>query len=278
MSYELFIGLRYLRAKRKQTFISVISLISVLGITVGVTALIIVLSVMTGFEDTMKEKILGVNAHVVVVSFGGGVANYDKVTDDVKSVKGVVGASPFTYNQAMISSGASVTGAVIRGLDTKTAGTVTILPERVKQGSLEGINVPLGAGVDAKGELPGIVLGKELSRNISAHVGDTVNVISPLGTMTPTGPVPRLAAFKVTGIFEIGMYEYDSNIAFISVPNAQKFFRLLEGNAQAVTRSAERLQRVSSTAICSASPSSLNRSRWRRAAASGCRLEMPRFM
>lgn len=228
MSYELFIGLRYLRAKRKQTFISVISLISVLGITVGVTALIIVLSVMTGFEDTMKEKILGVNAHVVVVGFGGGVANYDKVTDDVKAVKGVVGASPFTYNQAMISSGASVTGAVIRGLDTKTAGTVTILPERVKQGSLDGINVPLGGGggIDAKGELPGIVLGKELSRNISAHVGDTVNVISPLGTMTPAGPVPRLAAFKVTGIFEIGMYEYDSNIAFISVPNAQKFFRL----------------------------------------------------
>lgn len=226
MSYELFIGLRYLRAKRKQTFISVISLISVLGITVGVTALIIVLSVMTGFEDTMKEKILGVNAHVVVVGFGGGVANYDKVTDDVKTVKGVVGASPFTYNQAMISSGQSVTGAVIRGLDTKTAGTVTILPERVKQGSLEGINVPLGQDAGAKGELPGIVLGKELSRNISAHVGDTVNVVSPLGTMTPAGPVPRLAAFKVTGIFEIGMYEYDSNIAFISVPNAQKFFRL----------------------------------------------------
>ncbi|MBI5887650.1 MAG: lipoprotein-releasing ABC transporter permease subunit [Deltaproteobacteria bacterium] len=226
MSYELFIGLRYLRAKRKQTFISVISLISVLGITVGVTALIIVLSVMTGFEDTMKEKILGVNAHVVVVSFGGGVANYDKVTDNVKTVKGVVGASPFTYNQAMISSGASVTGAVIRGLDTKTAGTVTILPERVKQGSLDGVNVPLGGGAGAKGELPGIVLGNELSRNISAHVGDTVNVISPLGTMTPAGPVPRLAAFKVTGIFEIGMYEYDSNIAFISVPNAQKFFRL----------------------------------------------------
>lgn len=224
MSYELFIGLRYLRAKRKQTFISVISLISVLGITVGVTALIIVLSVMTGFEDTMKEKILGVNAHVVVVSFGGGVANYNKVTDDVTAVKGVLGASPFTYNQAMISSGASVTGAVIRGLDTKTAGTVTVLPERVKQGSLEGINVPLGKG--ANGELPGIVLGKELSRNISARVGDTVNVISPLGTMTPAGPVPRLAAFKVTGIFEIGMYEYDSNIAFISVPNAQKFFRL----------------------------------------------------
>ena len=218
MSYELFIGLRYLRAKRKQTFISVISFISVLGITVGVTALIIVLSVMTGFEETMKEKILGVNAHVVVVGFGGALADYGKVAGDVRAVKGVLGASPFTYNQAMISAGGSAAGVVIRGLDTRTAGTVTVLPERVKEGSLEGINVPFGA--EARGELPGIVLGKELSRNINARVGDTVNVISPLGTMTPAGPVPRMAEFKVTGVFEIGMYEYDSNISFISVQNA----------------------------------------------------------
>lgn len=225
MSYELFIGLRYLRAKRKQTFISVISLISVVGITVGVTALIIVLSVMTGFEDTMKEKILGINAHIVVTGFGGGITGYDKLRDAILKVDGVAGASPFTYAQAMISGGAGATGAVIRGLDTRTAGSVTVLPARIKSGSLEGINAPLGKGGE-DGELAGIVLGSELARNIGARLGEQVNVISPSGAMTPAGPVPRMAAFRVTGIFELGMYEYDSNMAFVSVGNAQRFFRL----------------------------------------------------
>ncbi len=220
MSYELFIGLRYLKAKRKQTFISVISFISVLGITVGVTALIIVLSVMTGFEENLKEKILGVNANVVVTSFGRGIQDYDRVTTEVKKVKGVVGASPFTYNQAMLSGPSGVIGAVVRGIDSKSAGEVTILPERVKQGSLEGIDAPFEAGA------PGIVLGKELARNIGAGVGDMVNVISPTGTMTVAGAIPRMAAFKVTGIFEVGMYEYDSSLAFVSLANALRFFRL----------------------------------------------------
>lgn len=225
MNYELFIGLRYLRAKRKQTFISVITFISILGITVGVTALIIVLSVMTGFEETMKEKILGVNAHVVVSGFGGGVSGYEKITADVKKVKGVMGATPFTYNQAMLSASGGAIGAVIRGLDTKTAPDVTVLPKRIKKGSIDGINTPLG-DEKTSGNLPGIILGLELARNIGAKVGDTINVISPAGTVTPAGPVPRMAAFKVAGLFELGMYEYDSNMAFISVSNAQKFFRL----------------------------------------------------
>lgn len=225
MSYELFIGLRYLKAKRKQTFISVISFISVLGITVGVTALIIVLSVMNGFEDNLKEKILGVNANVVVTSLGKGMRNYGEVSDKVRQVPGVTGSTPFTYNQAMVSSSGGVIGAVIRGVDTKTIGSVSVLPGRIKEGSLEGIETPFSE-TNEPGKLPGIVLGRELARNISVEVGDTVNVISPMGTMTPAGPVPRLAAFKVVGLFELGMYEYDSNLAFISVGNAQKFFRL----------------------------------------------------
>lgn len=227
MSYELFIGLRYLKAKRKQTFISVISFISVLGITVGVTALIIVLSVMTGFEDNLKEKILGINANIIVTSFGRGIRDYERVTTEVKKVKGVVGASPFTYNQAMLSGRGGVLGAVVRGIDTKTAGEVTVLPGRVKQGSLDGIDAPFEAGA------PGIVLGKELARNIGAGVGDMINVISPIGTMTAAGAVPRMAAFRVTGIFEVGMYEYDSSLAFVSLSNAQKFFRL-SGEASGV--------------------------------------------
>ena len=223
MGYEFFIGLRYLKAKRKQTFISVITFISILGITVGVTALIIVISVMTGFEETLREKILGLNAHVVVVGFGEGLGDYSRVAEEVRGVEGVTGASPFTYNQALLSGSGGSTGVVVRGVDIETVGEVTILPERVKEGSLEGIRRPFES---KDGGLPGIALGAELARTVGAKLGERINFISPMGTMTPAGPMPRMAAFEVTGIFEIGMYEYDSNLAFVSVENAQKFFRL----------------------------------------------------
>ncbi len=226
MSYELFVGLRYLKAKRKQTFISVITFISILGIIVGVTALIVVLSVMTGFEETLKDKILGINANVVVTGLGRGITDYERVAAEVRKVGGVVGVSPFTYNQAMISSGGGVIGAVVRGVDTKTANEVTVLPKRIKEGTLEGINTPFKEALSGSPNIPGIVLGKELAMNIGVSVGDTVNVVSPIGTMTPAGPVPRMAAFKVAGIFELGMYEYDSTMAFISLESSQKFFRL----------------------------------------------------
>ncbi len=223
MSYELFVGLRYLRAKRKQTFVSVITVISVLGITVGVSALIIVLSVMSGFEDTLKDKILGLNAHVVVLGMGHGIEDYDRVAEVTRNIKGVAGASPFTYNQAMLSSASSAIGAVVRGLDVKTAGEATVVPSKIREGTLSGLSVELGS---KKGRLPGIVLGKELAQRLSVRVGERINLISPTGTMTPAGPVPRMTAFTVSGIFELGMYEYDSSLAFISLHNAQKFFRL----------------------------------------------------
>ncbi|MDO8426490.1 MAG: lipoprotein-releasing ABC transporter permease subunit [Deltaproteobacteria bacterium] len=222
MGYELFIGLRYLKAKRKQTFISVITFISILGITVGVTALIIVLSVMNGFEENLKEKILGINANVVITELGQGMRDYNTVAGKVKKMPGIMGATPFTYNQAMISSPNGVIGAVIRGLDLKTIAGVTVLPSKIREGSLDGIKSPIK---DSSGA-PGIIIGSELARNIGVKVGDSVNVISPMGTMTPAGPVPRMAAFKVSGIFELGMYEYDSSMAFISLENSQSFFRL----------------------------------------------------
>lgn len=224
MSYELFIGLRYLKAKRKQAFISVITVISIVGIMVGVTALIIVLSVMNGFEETLKEKILGLNAHVVVVGFGGGIGDYEEVAEEVRGIDGVLGASPFTYSQALLSAKGGSQGVVVRGLDVETAGTVTILPERVREGSLEGLRRSFEES--GEGELPGIVLGRELARSLGTEVGDVLNVISPMGTMTPAGPVPRMAAFEVAGVFEFGMYEYDNSLAFVSLENAQTFFRL----------------------------------------------------
>jgi lipoprotein-releasing system permease protein len=220
MSYEFFIALRYLKAKRRPSFVSVISFISILGITVGVTALIIVLSVMTGFEDDLKEKILGINAHIVVMEPGGAMSGYGEVTDKVKGVEGVLGATPFIYSQAMLSYRGGVVGVVVRGLDLATVGDVTVLPERIREGTLGGLKDSFEDGP------PGIVIGSELAKNLVAGVGDEVNVISPMARAAGVGAVPRLAAFKVAGIFETGMFEYDSSLAFISIDNAQRFFKL----------------------------------------------------
>ncbi len=225
MSYEFFIGLRYLKAKRKSRFISAISFISILGITVGVTALIVVLSVMTGFQDDLKEKILGINAHILVMEFGGSMRDYSGVTEVVKDVDGVRGASPFTYNQAMLSSEDGVLGAVVRGIDLDTVGDVIVLPEKIRAGSLSA----LSAGFEeqaAKGALPGIVIGKELATSLGATIGEEVKLISPMTTGGALGSVPRMAAFEVVGVFEVGMYDYDSGMAFISLANAQRFFKL----------------------------------------------------
>lgn len=226
MSYELFIGLRYLKAKRKQTFISIITLISILGVMVGVTALIIVLSVMTGFEEDLRDKILGVNAHLVVMEFGKGIKDYNHVAEKAKKVEGVVGTTPFIYNQAMLSTENGVVGVAVRGLDVNTVGDVIALPKKITSGSLDGLRASLQDKYTTGSPLPGIVIGKELSKNLGIAVGEDVNVISPSGTMTPAGPVPRIARFQVAGIFEFGMYEYDSSMAFISLESAKRFFRM----------------------------------------------------
>lgn len=227
MSYEWFIGLRYLKAKKKATFVSVITLISILGITVGVTALIIVMSVMTGFEEDLKQKILGINAHVVVTELGGSMDDYARITAKVKEGKDVIGASPFIYRQAMLSTKGGVVGVIVRGLDPESVGEVTELPSRIKAGSLDGLR-PNFKEAAAKGELPGIVLGSELARGLGVWTDDELNIVAPMssagGGLSAT--TPRMARFQVAGIFELGMYEYDTNLAFISIENAQSFFRL----------------------------------------------------
>jgi len=223
MPYELFIALRYLKAKRGHTFISIITFISILGVTVGVTALIVVLSVMTGFEEDLRNKILGVNAHLVVLELGKGMRYYQDVAEKTKQVEGVVASTPFIYQQAMLSGGGGVMGVVIRGIDLQTVGGVTVLPQRLSQGGLDGLKVPLG---DSSKESPGIIVGRELSKNLGISLMDEVDILSPTGTVTPMGPIPRIARFKVVGIFDLGMYEYDSSMAFISIENAQRFFRL----------------------------------------------------
>ena len=217
MRYEWFIGLRYLKAKRKQTFISIITIISIVGVAVGVMTLIVVLAVMSGFEKTLKEKILGTQAHLVVLKANQqGMDHYEEILKQVQDVKGVVSAAPFIFNQVMLSSESSVSGVVIKGIDPDLVGKVTELAHNMKAGRLQ----------DLKGESdsPGIILGAELAKHLGVTLNDAIQVISPLGTMTPMGMMPKMKRFRVVGIFYSGMYEYDNTMAYISLESAQKFF------------------------------------------------------
>lgn len=221
MSYELFIGLRYLRAKRKQTFVSLITLISIAGVMVGVTALIVVIAVMNGFKEELQDKILGVTSHVVISRFDGNISKYQEVKAKVEEVSGVNAATPFIYTQVMISSRKAISGAVLRGIEPQTASKVINLQKNLRAGSLkelEAENKPEGMRAT-----PGIILGNELARNIGVSRGEPVTVISPLGRLTPLGRVPRSQTFRVAGIFDSGMYEYDSTIAYVSLWAAQRF-------------------------------------------------------
>jgi lipoprotein-releasing system permease protein len=223
MPFELFIGLRYLKAKRKSTFISIITFISTAGVTLGVMALIVVLAVMTGFENDLKEKILGTNAHIVVIRSGAPMEEYQSVIEKLKGFKGVQAATPFIYNQVMLSSGKNVSGVVLRGIDVASDRKVTRLSRSVVEGSIDGLDPEMGRGSDTT---PGLMVGKELAKHLNLFLGDKVNVISPMGNITPLGMMPRMKPFKVTGIFNTGMFEYDSTLAYVSLDQAQRFFDL----------------------------------------------------
>ncbi|HCX89122.1 MAG: lipoprotein-releasing system transmembrane subunit LolC [Deltaproteobacteria bacterium CG12_big_fil_rev_8_21_14_0_65_43_10] len=222
MSYELFIGLRYLKAKRKQTFISIITLISIGGVAIGVMTLIVVIGVMTGFKEDLTGKILGYYSHIVVLKQNEGLDDYERIMRKIEKVKGVKSATPFTYTQAMLSSKSGSLGVVLRGVDPKTIGKVINIGSNMKEGSLLNLEVTSSSATN----YPGIIIGKELSRNLGIFYGDTVNLISPMGVMTPMGMVPRMKKFKIVGIFESGMYEYDSSFLYISLKNAQDFMNM----------------------------------------------------
>jgi len=217
MSYELFIGLRYLRAKRKQTFISANTFISVAGIFLGVAALIIVLAVMNGFEIELRDKILGINSHIVLMEYTGGMENYERVMEELKSVDGVVASTPFIYGQAMLKNSGRVTGVVLRGMSIETYGNVINLGE-MRDGNID--NLSSGGN---KTDLPGVVIGKELAQNLGLLLFDTVEILLPMGISTPMGIVPKIKKFSVVGIFDSGSYEYDSSLVFMSLKNCKKF-------------------------------------------------------
>ncbi len=234
MPYELFISLRYLKAKRKSAFISIITLISTAGVALGVMALIIVLAVMTGFELDLKEKILGTNAHIVVLKTGGPIEDYTSLREKLEKYKGVLATTPFIYNQVMLASGKNVSGVVLRGIDPDSDSKVTNLHKSMVSGKLSSLIPESGSIVLSKDSiptLPGLVIGKELARNLNLFVGDKVNVVSPMGNITPLGMVPKMKGYRVVGIFNTGMFEYDSTLAYVWLKDAQSFL----GMGDAVT-------------------------------------------
>ncbi len=223
MNFEWFVCLRYLKAKRKHGFISLISLISIAGVMVGVMALIVVLAVMTGFTSEFRDKILGINSHVVVQDYTGNIRGYEEVAAKVRAVEGVSGVTPYLYSQAMITSGEGGTGAVLRGLDPATAQGVLNLEKNLRKGSIADLSPGQGDGAR---RLPGIILGKELAAQLHVSVHDRVRLISASGPLTPMGVIPKVSTCQVVGIFETGMYEYDSALAYVSLETAQRFFDL----------------------------------------------------
>jgi lipoprotein-releasing system permease protein len=232
MGYEWFISLRYLKARRRQGFISLISLISVAGVSVGVMALIVVLAVMTGFTDSLREKILGINSHIVVQRLGRGITDYHKLSEKVLTVDGVIAATPYTYSQTMLSVPEASSGAIVRGIDPASANNVLSLSHQLTEGSIAALapekRLP-GNSSAANGtakSLPGIILGKELARSLRVDMGDNVRLFSPAGPLTPMGVIPKIKTCRVVGIFDTGMYEYDSSLAYISIATAQDFLEL----------------------------------------------------
>src|SRR5437870_9968005 len=245
MSWELFVGLRYLRARRR-VFLSLISAISLLGVTIGVATLNIVLAVMTGFEQDLRDKILGFNPHVVVVSYSGPIERQADVLERVRAVDGVVAAAPFVYGQAMLTVGRNVSGVVVRGIDPSAVGAVVDVERHIEQGSLAGLATPHRVTLPPEEgggtvELSGLLVGRELGRQLGVAPGDVVSVVSPLGTPGPAGMVPRVKRFVVAGLFDSGLYDYDPTLAHMPLPDPPRFLDLRDG----VARSAVALRDIS---------------------------------
>lgn len=214
--YELFIGLRYTRAKKRNHFISFISLISLMGITLGMTALITVMSVMNGFQKEVRTRILGVASHVQIASPYGNLSHWQQIADEASKHPAVEAAAPYVSAQGMLSHNQIVQGVMVRGILPAMEDKVANFSHSMVSGKLENL---------APGEF-GIVIGMELARVLGTFVGDKIVLISPQGQVTPAGILPRLKQFTVVGIFEVGHFEYDSGLVLIHMFDAQKLYRM----------------------------------------------------
>ena len=231
--YELFVSMRYLMSRRRQGFISLITVISVGGVAVGVMVLIVVLSVMSGFETTLKERLLGINAHLwVLPQRAGQLQDYQDLTSRVETIPRVTHATPFTAHEVMLMARGRVAGTVVRGIDpderTQTADFARLFEDRDLKALLHPrVNDADGTRRDgSQSAARGIVLGEELASSLRVTAGDQVILNSPLGILQPAGILPNVRGFTVTGTFMTGMYEYDAKLALISLVEAQELFDL----------------------------------------------------
>ncbi|MEI6737282.1 MAG: ABC transporter permease, partial [Pseudomonadota bacterium] len=221
-SLPLFIGLRYTRAKNSETrrsgFVSFISLASMLGIALGITALITVMSVMNGFQKEVRARILGVASHIQIVGFENGLKNWQQLMTDTKAQPDVIGVAPFVNGQGLLAIGQSIRGVGVRGIDPLQEDDVSDIGRQMRIGQLKQLHA---------GEY-GIVLGNELARALGVNVGAKLQLTTPQLSMTPAGLMPRFRSFTVIGVFSSGHYEYDLNLALIHLRDAQVLFRLDE--------------------------------------------------
>src|SRR4051794_7685732 len=212
LPFELFVAVRYLLARRKQAFISLISFISVIGLMVGVMAVLIALALMTGLQGELRDRIVGASAHVYVFKVGEGITDVPGELAKLKQVPRVTGAAPALIGKGLLTAGGDRQAPVtLKGIDPALESTVTDVRKAMKEGSLDAVRVPAD-------QMDGIVLGTDLASTLAVKVGDTVRLLTPDEIVTPIGAMPRRRAFKVVGVFSLGLFEFDSEYALVDLP------------------------------------------------------------
>jgi lipoprotein-releasing system permease protein len=220
LPYQLFIALRYLKSRKRHKGISVNALISIGGVAVGVMALLVVLSVMSGFHEDLQRKILGVSAHVVVLDYRGKISGYNDVLKKLEGEEDIASSAPFVLGQVMVSYGNRAHGVFLRGMIPEMEAKTTDILSFIKNGNPKDLS--------PKNGIPGIIIGRELASSLGVFIGDTINIVSPFGEIGPLGMLPKVKPFRVVAIFEIGMFEYDSNLVLSDIRPAQEFFGMGE--------------------------------------------------
>ncbi len=238
LRFELFIALRYLFSKRRQTFIYIISIMSILGVALGVGALVVVLGVYNGFTTDIRDKILGANAHGIVMSYiPGTLDDSEQIMQRILETPNVIGATPFIYTEVMLSSPNGVKGLVLRGIEPKTASEVLSILRNMQMGSVARLD-PIDEK-DAK--IPGIIIGAELAKRLSIGLNSRVNLLSASGQKSTAGFTPTIKPFKVVGIFKTGMFEYDASLGFVTLPAARAILGLPENRISGIEIMVENL-------------------------------------
>ena len=211
--FEWMLSLRYLRARRKEGFISVIAGFSFLGIMLGVATLIIVMAVMNGFRQELLTKILGLNGHLLIQPLESPLTDWEAVADRVSKIPGIRLAAPIVEGQALASSPFNASGVLVRGIRAADLGKLTSIAKNIKQGTLDGFD-----------QSQGLAIGSRLAEQLSVRAGDNLTLVAPRGAVTPMGTTPRIKSYKIAAVFEIGMSEYDAAFVFMPLPEAQAYF------------------------------------------------------